>query len=149
MRSAIALPDPQGIKTKLEHERRMVIEKPLDGRLPVPSPRSAPLWQRRLVVTEEISAGQLIALRTRNPIFETADAQLIVRDKRIRSAAFDALLARLSRKSFSSRFELLSFNTAWTQSGHRRPLLNEIMYSQQTILVSNFAQLNMNQNNKY
>jgi DNA-binding transcriptional LysR family regulator len=54
----------------------------------------------RLVVTEEISAGQLIALRTRNPIFETADAQLVVRDRRTRSAAFDTLLARLKKMNW-------------------------------------------------
>jgi DNA-binding transcriptional LysR family regulator len=54
----------------------------------------------RLVVAEEIDTGQLVALRTRNPIFETADAQLVLRDKRTRSAAFDALLARLKKMSW-------------------------------------------------
>lgn len=49
-----------------------------------------------LSVTREAAAGQLVARRTDNAIFETADAQLIVRGKRPRSAAVERLLGYLA-----------------------------------------------------
>lgn len=44
----------------------------------------------------ELFSGELIAMHTRNRIFENAQAQLIVRDKRPRSAAMNVLIARMS-----------------------------------------------------
>jgi len=53
----------------------------------------------KFAVAREIAMGQLVALRTRNRVFEAADAQLLVRDKRPRSAAVDRMIAQLATMS--------------------------------------------------
>jgi DNA-binding transcriptional LysR family regulator len=49
----------------------------------------------KINVQPELQSGELIAKRVRSPAFETAHAQLVVRDKRHRSQATEMLLQRL------------------------------------------------------
>lgn len=61
-------------------------------------------------VARELAAGELVAVHTRNRIFENAEARLIVRDKRPRSAAVNRLLARMA-----------SMNGLWADGKTRMP----------------------------